>query len=585
MPETFRTLPSLFHSVESFDGSDGEAVSGNTVDACLSDDDILAYAQGELLPLQLNAVHRHTDTCSTCQRLLGEVAQALDAEPSPESGRTSWNTVFQPHALVAKRYRIVRLVARGGMGEVYEAFDTSLNERVALKTVTSTACDNARAVRALKAEVLHARRITHPNVCRIFDFGTHVMEHSAGEIHFLVMEFIDGECLGKMLRASGALSVEDAVCVARQLLLGLRAAHNAGILHRDFKSENVILRTDGNGQLSPVILDFGLAKALNESGNIATTQTHSHEMVGTISYMAPEQIEGSPLSRASDLYALGVVWFEMLTGRLPFEAASPAASALARLHRDAEAPSSIVPKVPKWLDTIVLRCLSRQRGERFGTAQQVLDALAAADLNPALNPDLNAKDDTPLAPSSAKPALSRARRWPSAIALTALVGSTVVGWRWAAPSVGVANPWPHGAFHALARTEPLLPHQSGSTQPVPTPDAQRVVQPGALRAPQASTLRVSVANNAPALPAIATGATTGASGTTTIAATRAGTAAPHAKGTATRPTSRAPTSEAELPSVTAPAPTKSESSTTDATSADKRPPLLPLWSDGAKPKP
>lgn len=368
MPEQLKTLPCVLMP------QSGDAEVG----ACLTEDEILAFVQGDLSSRKLERMHDHVDRCDVCQRLLAEAAHALDVATPSESVRPSWNTVFQQNSLVGKRYRILRLIARGGMGEVYEAFDSALHERVALKTVTSTNCDSARAVRRLKAEVQLARRITHPNVCRIYDLGAHLIESSGAEMNFLVMEFVDGECLGKKLRDSGALSVELANSIAKQLLLGLRAAHHAGILHRDFKSENVMLRSEGGGGLTPVILDFGLARTLNETGNFATTQNQNQAMIGTIGYMAPEQIEGEPLSTASDIYAFGVVWFEMLTGRLPFEGSSPAASAIARLHRPAEAPSSVNPRVPKWLDDIVLKCLSRERAARFGSAEQVLRALETA---------------------------------------------------------------------------------------------------------------------------------------------------------------------------------------------------------------
>ncbi len=345
---------------------------------CLGNDDILAFVQGQFEGDNLERVHVHVDACDICQRLVAEAAQALDAEPISETARPSWNTVFQSNAMIGKRYRVLRLVARGGMGEVYEAYDTALHERIALKTVTSTDCDSVKAVRSLKAEVQLARRISHPNVCRIYDLGTHVTERSGAEICFLVMEFVEGECLGKRLRQRGALPFELAQSIAHQLLLGLRAAHQAGILHRDFKSDNVMLRHEGNGRVTPVILDFGLARALNESGNMATTQNQGQGMVGTIGYMAPEQIEGEPLSTASDLYAFGIVWFEMLTGRLPFEGDTPVASAMARLHRPPAVPSSLNPQVPGWLDDIVLCCLSRHRSNRFTSAEQVLDAIASA---------------------------------------------------------------------------------------------------------------------------------------------------------------------------------------------------------------
>jgi serine/threonine protein kinase len=347
-------------------------------EACLSDDDILAFAKGEVPPQRMESVHSHLDSCNICQQLLTEAVRAIDASPNSETARSSWNTVFQPGAMIAKRYRVLRLIARGGMGEVYEAIDTALHERVALKTVTATHCDSLEAIRLLKAEVQLARRIGHTNVCRIFDLGTHVLESSRSEIQFLVMEYVEGECLGKKLRQSGALALEIAQSVAHQLLLGLAAAHQAGVLHRDFKSDNVMLRSESNGKATAVILDFGLAKALNENGNTVTTrQLQAQAMVGTIGYMAPEQIEGEPLSAASDIYSFGIVWFEMLTGRLPFDGETLAASAVARLHRLPQPPSHYNANVPQWLDDLVLQCLERQRAARFASSEQVLAALAA----------------------------------------------------------------------------------------------------------------------------------------------------------------------------------------------------------------
>jgi serine/threonine protein kinase len=413
---------------------------------CLTDDEILAFVQGDVPEIKHDRVHAHVDECEVCQRLVAEAAHAVDAEPLNESERPSWNTVFQRNAMVGKRYRVLRLVARGGMGEVYEVYDTALQERVALKTVTSTACDSAQAMRLLKAEVQHARRISHPNVCRIYDLGVHVIEPSGAEIQFLVMEFVEGEVLGKKLRESGALPIELAQSIARQLLLGLRAAHQAGILHRDLKSDNVILRTEANGRITPVILDFGLAKALNESGHMATTQSQGHAMVGTIGYMAPEQIEGEPLSRASDLYAFGVVWYEMLTGRLPFEGSTIAASALARLHRDAEPPSSVNPSIPKGLDAIVLRCLSRRRDARYGTAEQVLEELASTV-------------DAPQSQSPVTVRMPNRLRFVLAVALGAALGLGGLIWVNATPNASkLASP-----AKAPRRESPAIPSQPANT--------------------------------------------------------------------------------------------------------------------------
>ena len=363
------------------------AATARAVDECLSDEDVLEFANGTLNSSRQTAAHFHLDQCELCQRLLSEAAHALGTAataPLPDElgeldeTELSWHTTFQPGTLVGQRYLIRHFIARGGMGEVYEAFDRDLQERVALKTVTSTAGDNAHAARRLKAEVQLARRVSHPNVCRIYDFGTHVMPNTGAPIYFLTMEFVDGVTLGERVRRVGALPAEEARELGRQLLRGLSAAHQAGVLHRDFKSDNVMLRADAGSQPSPLILDFGLARAAEADSGSASSRNSN--LLGTFGYIAPEQIQGDPHSTASDVYAFGVAWFEMLTGVLPFEStSSPAAAALARLERPAPAPSSKNPLVPSDLDAVVLGCLQRSPKDRFQTAGEALAALEALE--------------------------------------------------------------------------------------------------------------------------------------------------------------------------------------------------------------
>ena len=352
---------------------------------CLSDDEILAFAGGHLSSTRRSDAHLHLDECHECQQVLTEAVQGLAMATTHGFAReenVAWNATFRAGLLVGRRYTIRRFIARGGMGEVYEAFDQELQERVALKTVTSTACDNPSAVRRLKAEVQLARRVSHPHVCRIYDLGAHVVPANGAQISFLTMEFADGVTLGQHIRSSGALSVNTTVAIARQLLEGLRAAHAAGILHRDFKSENVMLRPEGES-VCPLILDFGLARALEEGSRNSSTE---QGLVGTFAYIAPEQLEGKPHTIASDLYSFGIVCFEMLTGELPYKCgSSPVASTLDRLRRPALPPSSINPVVPAALDEIVLQCLERVPSRRFRNADEVLarlDAMARGEPGP-----------------------------------------------------------------------------------------------------------------------------------------------------------------------------------------------------------
>ena len=210
---------------------------------------------------------------------------------------------------LAGRFNVVRFLARGGMGEVYEAFDAVLQERVALKTLSLTTLDDAKSVEMLLAEVRLARRVTHRNVCRILELGLH---HKRGEsIPFLTMEFLEGETLGARLRRTGQLSSNQTAYICEQLVAGLGAIHRASIVHRDFKSDNVMLVPDAPDVERAVVMDFGLARAMT------TPLSGIRVAVGTPPYMAPEQIEGKPATPAFDIYALGVVMVELLTGRLP----------------------------------------------------------------------------------------------------------------------------------------------------------------------------------------------------------------------------------------------------------------------------
>jgi len=412
---------------------------------CLSEGELLAFARGQLTAEENERVHCHLDDCSVCQRLVAEAVHALDTAPlsSGPDAQLSWNTVFQPGAVIAKRYRILRFVGRGGMGEVHVALDTLLNETVALKTVTATHCDSSEAMRLLRAEVQLARRITHPNVCRIFDLGTHVTESSGSEVQFLAMEYVAGESLGKKLRQGQALTIDMALSIAEQLLRGLSAAHDAGIVHRDFKSDNVMLHTDNHGNTKAVILDFGLAKVLNESGCIVSAHSQvSSAIIGTIGYMAPEQIEGKPITVASDIYAFGIVCYEMLAGRLPFQADTLAAFALCRLIQPPKAPSCFNERVPEWLDAIVLRCLERQPKDRYASAQQVLEALRSGV-------------DTALAPSRTSPARRRL-----GARLRVGVGLAILG----VASLAVAT-----APHLSARYSQVTRNEPAGVQLLPAP--------------------------------------------------------------------------------------------------------------------
>jgi serine/threonine protein kinase len=338
-------------------------------DTCLGDDVVLAFAEGVLDSGALESVDRHLDACGKCQQLVAAALHSDCAERVSGARRKS----FEPGSVVAGRYRIVRFLGAGGMGEVYEAEDRMLGDRVALKSLAPTLADSARAIGYLKSEVQLARRVSHPNVCRVFDLGVHDSDTPGHEVHFLTMQLCPGETLGQSARR-GPLPMQHVARIAEQLLHGLAAAHDAGILHRDFKSDNVILREPGSDDDAPLatITDFGLARAFAEGQAHVTT---SHLLVGSAAYMAPEQVEGGPLTEAVDIYGFGVVLFEMLTGSLPFIADTPMGMAVLRLRRAPPKPSERLGAVPADWDEFVLRCLAREPHRRFASARAALSAL------------------------------------------------------------------------------------------------------------------------------------------------------------------------------------------------------------------
>lgn len=347
-----------------------ERVAGvGTRRSCLTEDEILAFCAGEASADKLALFDDHLDQCDACRACVAEMAGRDDGDADD----TLHPTIFQPGTMAAERFRIVRFIKRGGMGEVYEAYDQVLEIPVALKTVVSTACDNPRAVRKLKAEVQLARSVRHPNVCSVFDFWEH---RSPGEerspIFFFTMEFIEGETLGQRLRRQRP-TLREVMRLARLQLLGLAAAHAIGVVHRDYKSDNVMLRRGRADDTEVVVMDFGLARALHAEGS--STSNDSQHLAGSVAYMAPEQVEGRRhIGTEADIFAFGVVLFEMLTGRLPFTGDSPWTIAARRLSERAPAPSRFHSHVSPALDAFVQRCMSREPADRFRDAGETLAA-------------------------------------------------------------------------------------------------------------------------------------------------------------------------------------------------------------------
>lgn len=294
---------------------------------------------------------------------------------------SSISQTFQPGDLLAERYRIVKLLGQGGMGEVYEAQDQDLRERIALKVIGSQAGMDQAWVERFRREVQLARRVTHPNVCRVFDLDRH--RQGNREILFLTMELVQGETLAARLKRAGRLSVADALPIAVQLCAALQAAHQAGVLHRDFKCGNVML--DGSGeQVRAVVTDFGTALPMDSRQSFIHTATSA--IVGTPAYMSPEQLEGRDLTPASDIYSLGLVLYEMVTGARPFHDQSHWVEAMRRLTENPESPSRIASDIGRNWNSTILRCLERLPAKRFPSAVEVEQSLQEPGLSHRLHP-------------------------------------------------------------------------------------------------------------------------------------------------------------------------------------------------------
>ncbi len=290
----------------------------------------------------------------------GAVHEAAGLLPNDEKAR------FTPGTTLNKRYRILGQLGKGGMGEVYRADDLKLGQPVALKFLTAKLSQDKAMLARFHSEVAMAHRVTHPNVCRVHDIGE--VTTSAGNLHFLSMEYVDGEDLSSLLRRIGRLPSDKAVEIANQLCAGLAAAHDAGVLHRDLKPANVMI--DGKGRVR--ITDFGLA-------GFAEQIKGSEVFAGTPAYMSPEQFAGKEVTTKSDIYALGLVLYEIFTGKRVFEAGS--LEELKRMHESSAptTPSSWVKDIDPLVERVILRCLEKDPAKRLASAKQVADALPGGD--------------------------------------------------------------------------------------------------------------------------------------------------------------------------------------------------------------
>ncbi|MBN1272270.1 MAG: protein kinase [Candidatus Aminicenantes bacterium] len=267
---------------------------------------------------------------------------------------------LEPGEVFAGRYQVLEELGRGGMGRVYKVLDTDLKEQVALKLINPDVASEPKNLERFRNELKTARRIIHKNVCRMY----HLSEHKG--VPYITMEFIPGEDLKTTLHRVGQLSLGKAVSIAEQICEGLTEAHRLGIVHRDLKPQNIMIDREGNAR----IMDFGIARSQKMKGI-----TDAGMIIGTPEYISPEQVDGKKADGRADIYAFGVILFEMLTGRVPFTGETPLNVAFKHKTEKPPGPKTLNPLIEEKLNGIILKCLEKDKEKRYGSAEELLEEL------------------------------------------------------------------------------------------------------------------------------------------------------------------------------------------------------------------
>lgn len=261
------------------------------------------------------------------------------------------------------RYAVQERVGSGGMAEVYRARDDLLGREVAIKVLHERFARDRSFVERFRREAQSAANLNHPNVVSLYDYG------ADDDTYFIVMEYIDGRSLHDVIEGDGPLMPERAAEIASDVARALERAHSGGLVHRDIKPSNIMITDSGQTKVT----DFGIARALGRDGEQTMTQTGM--VIGTASYLSPEQAQGNPVDARSDVYALGIVLYEMLTGRVPFSGETPLAIAYKHVRETPEPPSRVNQDVPQPLDAIVMKALAKNPDNRYSSAREMHEDL------------------------------------------------------------------------------------------------------------------------------------------------------------------------------------------------------------------
>jgi eukaryotic-like serine/threonine-protein kinase len=300
------------------------------------------------------------------------VSTPIPLTPAVVTGSVRGSASIGPGAALGGRYEILQVLGEGGMGVVYKARDRELDRVIALKVIRPGLASNPDIVARFKQELLLARQVTHKNVIRIFDLS------EAEGLKFITMEYVEGLNLKAFITQATKLPAEDATQIIKQVCQALLEAHEEGVVHRDLKPQNIMV--DSQGRVK--VMDFGLARSAELSG---LTQTGG--ILGTPDYMSPEQVKGEEADARSDLFSLGIVFYELLTGRMPFQANTPYATLWKRVNDRAVPPAKLDPSVSAQLSQIVAKCLEPDPESRYQSAAEILRDLEAGTApRPLLGP-------------------------------------------------------------------------------------------------------------------------------------------------------------------------------------------------------